>query len=359
MVTGFKKNHRILVIKNRDIGDTILMTGPLRVLSQQRPNYSIDVLVRAPAGQLLEGLPYIDRVISATEPENKFRLAAYWIRLMHRLREKRYDMVINFHASVRTSVTSRLLRAGVWINNNHELNGKNLFSDLPVPGRGIVKSNIDRDLDALRAIGVHANPADALPEISLSKEESDAAERLLEDTPFENRIFLGIGGSRATKRWLPEHFADFAEQLTSKKDASFIITAVDSDEPWLSSFLNIIENRQGLKSKFKIFKNLPLVRVAGIINRCKAYVGNDSGLKHLAAALKLRTFTFFGPEIPLEWHPYPEEMHPYFFIKDLPCRTESGKHFCSITTCDKHGHKCMKNIEPTFVTQEVLKLLQC
>src|SRR4051812_44537414 len=100
---SIRKQRHILVIKNRAIGDTVLMTGPLRLLRKHKPNYAIHVLVRAPAGQLLEGLPYVDRVISAMEPSGKVERLAYWMRLIKRLREEHYDFILNFHASFRTS----------------------------------------------------------------------------------------------------------------------------------------------------------------------------------------------------------------------------------------------------------------
>ena len=48
------------------------------------------------------------------------------------------------------------------------------------------------------------------------------------------------------------------------------------------------------------------------------YIGNDTGLKHICIALGVKTFTFFGPEPPLEWHPYDKVKHPYYIsISDL------------------------------------------
>ena len=162
-----QKIHRILVIKNRAIGDVVLLTGSLRLLRKKFPESQIHLLVRAPAGQLIEGLPYVDRIISAVEPKGKINRFAYWVRLIKRLREKKYEMVLNFHASFRSSLTAKLLRTQKCYANHHELNGRNWFSDAPVPGRGVVKPNIDRDLDLLRAIGVDAKLEDALPELVL------------------------------------------------------------------------------------------------------------------------------------------------------------------------------------------------
>ena len=63
------------------------------------------------------------------------------------------------------------------------------------------------------------------------------------------------------------------------------------------------------------------------------YIGNDTGLKHLAIALGLKTYTFFGPEPPNEWHPYDQNSHPFFYIEDLECRTQNA-HYCGLSECN-------------------------
>lgn len=344
---------RILVIKNRAIGDTILLTGPLRLLRKHKPLHQIHVLVRSPAGDLLEGLPYVDRVISAKEPDNKVDRAAYWMRMVRRLREQKYEYVLNFHASFRTALVGKMLRAKTCIANNHSLTGKNWFSDLKVPGRGCVKSIIDRDLDVLRAMGIQANVKDAMPEIVLSTAEKNEAKGLLSALKSQHSIFLGIGGSRETKRWTPENFIGLMQQLHQKHHAQFVMATVPSDEPWLQKFQALLEQRPELQKQLHHFKNLPLRQTAGVISQCHVYVGNDSGLKHLAVALGLKTFTFFGPENPTEWHPYDLKNHPLSFIQNLTCRTEMGKHWCPIPVCHQHHHRCMRDITPESVLEQV------
>lgn len=353
-----KRTKRILVIKNRAIGDTILMTGPLRLLRQHRPDHQIHVLVRSPAGELLEGLPYVDRVISAKEPTKKLDRLAYWLRLIRRLRESQYEMVLNFHASTRTSLTAQCLRAKSCVANHHELGGRNWFSDLPVPGRGQLKPVIDRDLDVLRAIGISATIEEAMPEVVLNATEKLEAAKLFERNPSKGpRVFLGVGGSRATKRWPPAHFAALARRLADEYDANFVLATIDSDRPWLDRFWPLVQADPVLSSRILHFSDEPLRQTAKILSQSTHYVGNDSGLKHLAIALGLKTFTFFGPEAPFEWHPYDTKRHPYAFLEPLACRTETGKHWCSIAICEGHQHRCMQDLGPDRVWPEVSRII--
>jgi len=357
------EKKRILAIKNRAIGDTVLMTGALRLLRKHRPEYQIHVLVRSPAGELLENLPYIDRVISAIEPKDKIERMAYWSRLIKRLREKEYEMILNFHASFRTSLTAKFMRTKLCVANHHELNGRNWFSDVHVPGRGKVKPVIDRDLDLLRAIGIQAKVEDALPEIILSPLEQREASQLFSEKPASGSgtaVFIGIGASRETKRWPAEYFAEVARRLATEHDAHFTLATIDSDLKEVSRFwdeVNRIElTHPGFRARFRHFHGLRLRDTAKIVSKCQVYIGNDSGLKHVAAALGLRTFTAFGPEAPLEWHPYPTKIHPYAFIDDLKCRTETGKHWCSIDICQQYNHRCMREITPDQVWDDISRL---
>jgi heptosyltransferase-2 len=77
-----------------------------------------------------------------------------------------------------------------------------------------------------------------------------------------------------------------------------------------------------------------IVSLAKELSKASMYIGNDTGLKHICIALGVKTYTFFGPEPPLEWH-------PYFYIEGLECRTRDA-HFCGLSECE--SMVCLKDI---------------
>ena len=81
------------------------------------------------------------------------------------------------------------------------------------------------------------------------------------------------------------------------------------------------------------------------------YIGNDTGIKHLCVALKIPTLTLFGPEPPLEWHPYNPDDHPYLYKEPLACRTVKT-HYCGLSSCE--SMVCLNEFTPI----EVLKRFQ-
>jgi heptosyltransferase II len=80
------------------------------------------------------------------------------------------------------------------------------------------------------------------------------------------------------------------------------------------------------------------------------YVGNDTGLKHLAVAVGIKSYTFFGPEPANEWHPYDPKLHPYFYRENLSCRTRTH-HYCGLSVCDlmEENLSCLKLTLPENV----------
>ena len=198
-----------------------------------------------------------------------------------------------------------------------------------------------------------------MPEIRLSIAEQRISTKRINDVIPEKglKIFFGIGGSRDTKRWPAEHFANLARTILKQFDAQFVFTLVPGDSEWVENFKKYFLNDHEAAKRLHFFKDLTLREAAGVISKCDYYVGNDSSLKHIAIAFDLPTFTFFGPEEPLEWHPYHISHHPYAFIKNLECRTESGKHWCTISSCVKHKHQCLAGIVPESVLPIILS--QC
>ncbi len=350
--------RRILVIKTRGIGDSILLTGPLRLLKIAHPYFKIDVIVKAPGGELLEELPYVDHLICIKEPEGRIEKIAYWARLVKRLRAKRYEMVLNFHASVRTAFFSKLLRAEKLISNHHDLKGRNWFSDVNVPGRGNVKNIIDRDLDILRAIQLKPIIEDSYPEIRLNEQEKSWAKDELKDFKKSKIVFFGISAGRKTKLWPVDHFIDLANRLSHKMNVRFVVVTTKNEKALVDKFHEQLENTPDLKKNFLFLNNLSLRKTAAVISCCDVFVGNDSGLKHAAVGLGLPTMTMFGPELPREWHPYETDRNPFEFINELACRTEQGKHWCSVEVCKTYKNQCMSLISVDQVYKKVLPLFE-
>jgi heptosyltransferase-2 len=114
--------------------------------------------------------------------------------------------------------------------------------------------------------------------------------------------------------------------------------------------------RDGGKGDFIHAAGLGVRELAAALSVCRAYVGNDSGPKHLAVAVGIPTFTFFGPEDPVEWHPYDRALHPVFFLPGLACRREDQGRWCGLQLCTEERHRCMADLDPLEALGEFRRL---
>jgi len=112
-------------------------------------------------------------------------------------------------------------------------------------------------------------------------------------------IHPGSGG--AAKCWLIESFVNVITELWRRQIPVLLLTG-PADTERLATLLELIA-MPPTPSLLKIMSNAPLVDVAEQLKDCSAYLGNDSGITHLAAMLGLPTIALFGPSNLNVWKP--------------------------------------------------------
>jgi len=161
----------------------------------------------------------------------------------------------------------------------------------PVEGRQI---HIVRYLAETVGLPIHTVDA-ASWQLSLPKRDS----RLNETTQSIVAIHPGSGGAR--KCWPVTAFAEVIERLWQRGYA-ILLLAGPADHERLSTL------RQSLSlppepTMLQVLVDAPLIEVAHQLRQCKCYLGNDSGITHLAAMLGIPTVALFGPSDPTIWRP--------------------------------------------------------
>jgi ADP-heptose:LPS heptosyltransferase len=108
-------------------------------------------------------------------------------------------------------------------------------------------------------------------------------------------VAIHPGSGSAAKCWPVERFARLMEML----DAPAVVFEGPADVEVCRRLEHILSGRRGIAWA----RQLALEEAAGLLSACRLYVGNDSGLTHLAAALGVPTVTVFGPTDPQVWRP--------------------------------------------------------
>tara|TARA_R110000868_G_scaffold237486_3_gene492033 strand:- start:1958 stop:2857 length:900 start_codon:yes stop_codon:yes gene_type:complete len=223
------------------------------------------------------------------------------------------------------SLYSRLKNIPYTFHNHHSQEASKILD------QGKPKAAIQRDLDGVYAFWGKGERPDHLNFPPVIKVAGDK----------KKRIILGVVATRETKMWPLEFYRELASKLLAK-GFEVAIPLGPADHSIEAALQNL-----------PIIK-LPLHKLPKDFSESALYVGNDTGIKHLAVAVGLPTLTFYGPENPSEWHPYDEQAHPYFFKEGLECRTRTS-HYCALASCD--SMICLNQFGPEMVYQKILEMV--
>lgn len=128
------------------------------------------------------------------------------------------------------------------------------------------------------------------------------------------RIAIHLGSGSAQKNWPVEAWIQLASKI-AELVAEVVVIAGEADKRVTAAFLEKFQC-----PKIKVCDSLPLPALVAELRRCRLFVGNDSGVTHLAAAVETQTVALFGPTNPAVWRPLGEHVT----VLRSPGRTMQG-----------------------------------
>jgi len=329
-----KTIKKVLVIKLRDIGDIVLSTPVLKVLNENCNAPEIVYVLKKEYAYFKYLLPHVKEVITydKNDPLDFFRVVI-------RLWKYKFDLAINLHATFRSALIAFLSGAGFRLVHNHS--GRDYFSSVPLGIEEKKKSIIERDLDTLAPLRLEKITSSMKKtELSLNEEYV----KYIDDEEITSTIGLGVGARRPVKMWSKDRFVELGRRLES--DGFKIAVFCSENEKKTGEYI-----AAGIGSSTRLYAGLDFLRLSFFINKLRLFAGNDSGLRHIAAALNIKTVTLFGPEDPVEWHPYREEDGHVFILHRLECIN------CFKDKCPEKHHNCMEFISVDEVYQVIKRIL--
>jgi len=158
---------------------------------------------------------------------------------------------------------------------------------------------VDHLLSLPRSLGLPVHGG--IPRLHLLERDRDAAGVFLGDHGITRDAFLIAihpgSGSRA-KTWPLERFLDLADDLAGEYQARILFIVGPAEEEIKHK---VLRNRGGMCPV--ILDGLPLPHLGAILERCRVFIGNDSGITHMAAAVGVPVVAIFGPSDPAIWAP--------------------------------------------------------
>jgi heptosyltransferase-3 len=310
----------ILVIRLRSIGDTVLTTPSLFSLRRFLPAAKIDVLLEDWVAPVLQGSDLVDRII--TIPRHSTAARARIARELHRAQ---YDVVYNLHggttATFLTRATGAKHRVGFDNYQYARLHNHVAPSPLEIWGQPTLHSAEQQ----LALIGWTGVPVTDRPPTQLAVTDraarSVAAKLSHRGIGDQQRLaVIHPAAALETKRWATENFARVAEDLTARGFTPVVIVAANENR----MLDDLIE-----QSSVAItgLNDLSLPEVTALAARASLFVGNDSGIAHIAAAVGAPSVVIFGSSNRNHWRPWTTRPTEVVF-EELPCQPCHG-YFCS------------------------------
>ena len=341
--------QNILVINLMHIGDLMLVTPVLRTLRANYPDARLTLLADKKLADLVQYNPHIDECLLIDKKGDDDRPLAFW-RFIKRVRQKRFDLVINLHRNERASALAAFSGAGRIVG--YAKPGFSLFFDEVLPNKKAIMHQIHSHFEVLiKACGVTKIDDGGLEMVLPPGADEEAARLWAENYPAGKRVVaFNIGASWPTKRWLSEYFALCADELIDR-GYGIAFFGGPTDRTLVDECRGQMKYREN--DGVRVFTGrLSLGVLAAMLKRCVLFLTTDSGPMHVGVAMNIPIVTMFGSSPVPGFYPYD--------AKDILIKTPERCHPCGIHICPKQGEEhlgCMKHIPPAVVMEQVNRLL--
>mgnify|MGYP001199973959 CR=1 FL=1 len=360
MEIDWSKVRRVLIVRLRSIGDTVLATPSLIALKRFLPDAEIDILLEDWVAPLLDGFDAVDKVISIPKG------AASRAQTAWRLRQNKYDAAFNLHGGTTgtffTFASGARHRVG-YAEYQYSFLYNHLLSSSSDFWRQTATHSAEQQLALLGFVGV---PVEDRPKSRLlvtpsameslgkkfpaktqgtqSEGEQGRTACVSEWSNFGEYALFHPTAAFATKTWAAENFARTAEFL-SKKGIQTVAVAARNETAILESL--VAESKVPVTT----FDDLTLPEITALASNARLFVGNDSGIAHIAAAVNTPSVVIFGSSNRDHWRPWTDAVNEMVFEK-LPCQP------CPGYECKEFGDpKCILNVKPEAVFEAIERIL--
>lgn len=310
--------HHILFITSTYLGDAIISTTVLEELKEKYPAALFTIVCGPIAAPLFTSFPQLHQLIIL----RKKTLSLHWFLLWIKLVSQKWHFIV-------------------------DLRGTGISNFLIYTHRKIWKSSKNISISRAEELGKFIGQKQPLPtKIYIDKIHKDKAAQLLSfDNPI---IMISPAASWDKKCWPTENFIDLIHHLTDPygllPHAKIAILGSPSQRDSLLLMANQLPQGQFID----ITGNIDLLTLAACLQRASLFVGNDSGLMHLAAAMGTPTLGLFGPSRTAVYQPFGPKAS--FVQAPLP--------YDQLMNEAKKGHNLMHLLTVDMVLESCKELLQ-
>ena len=341
----------ILIIAPNWIGDAVMTQPLLATLKSQYPDSKIDVLASNWVAPIYRACTEVNDVIEADFQHKQLQWGLRK-QLAKDLQSKNYQACFVLPNSLKSAIIPWLANIPFRIGYRGELRFGLINVALDNPSKVNRPPMVEHylALSQLLSDGESLAAGPLTPKLNVASAANQSTNKKLSDANIDpNSVFVFCPGAEygPTKRWPAAHFTALANSLTqAHSNANIILLGGKGDHSLAEEILQQSQNRKNIHNWCG---STSLDEAIALIGIAKAVVSNDSGLMHIAAALKTPQVAIFGSSDPAHTPPLSENAKVIWL--NLPCSP------CHKKECPLGHLKCLKDILPQQVFATLNTLL--
>ncbi len=345
--------HRIAIVRLSSFGDVVMAMPALAGLRATYPKAHIAWIVESRARNVLEAHPAIDEIIEF--PRSRWR--SLWkqrfgvirsvpeVRRFYRsLRDRRFDLAIDFQGNMKSGTCTWATRAPVRIGYARDecREWNTLFTNHHWSPGGQPLHRMDRDRLLVGQVGVPFAPCPILPAYSPADRAASRDLKIAGDTRPIVILHPGTSDFMPHKRWPQEAWIQLGDGLVRRSGARVLLSWGPGEEATARSV------QRGMTETAELLPDTPSVKSLGAaLTLADLVVGGDTGPVHLAVLQGIATVALLGPGDPRHYYPYGHADRAFYRRTACsPCR------FRACPSLD-----CMRGIEVAPVLEKCVQIL--
>lgn len=309
---------KFLIVRFSSIGDIVLTTPVVRCLKQRIEDAEVHFVTKIQYASIVKSNPYIDKVHILENDLNN---------LIKRLKNEEFDYIIDLHHNIRSTILKVKMKVTAFTFNkiNFQKWLMVAFQKNCLPKKHIV----DRYMEAIRLFDVE-NDNKGLD--FFIDPENEIKIQTLPEAFHNGYVAIVIGAKHFTKQLPDDKLVELCNGI------SLPVLLFGGTEDHIKA-----ERIISLSNKTKIYNacgGYNLQQSASLLKQAKGIITHDTGLMHIAAALRKNIISIWGNTIPeFGMYPYmPGSKYYVFEVKGLKCRPCSKLGY---SKCPKKHFNCM------------------
>jgi len=337
-----KNDQRILIIRLSSIGDVLLTSPFIRQTRIRFPDAQIDFVIKKQFIGLIADNPHLNQIYTVDPQKGIGAL----IKLRRQLQKKKYDFIFDLHNNLRSRVLTCCLKESQIGHMHKDLRKRFLLVKFKKNTYEAITPIAQRYLQVGQAAKIK-DDQNGLEIFWKDSVEEQAADILAGREVRAPYFALAPGATYQTKRWPQEYYKELIHLILQNYKEQIVLLGSPAER---ESFSELIVSERVIN----LAGELSLQQAAVVLGRATVLVSNDSGLMHMATAVKTPVLAIFGSTVKeLGFFPYRSK---YFVLenKALQCRPCSH---VGRNSCPERHFKCMKDLKPQAAFRLLRRLI--